>query len=436
MNRLSVDVVGPQGRRHLSLPAEVPLAELLPSLVQMIGASGADARAEPSGWLLAPPTGDPLPEEVSLSASGVLPGSVLYLYRADVAADAGGGLAPSVLVRVRNPLERTQAILPPRIDAGRRLWASLKATKRATPIEQSTVEWDSKQPPRPAAFAAAPATSRARAVRTAWRSLGYRQQLEAAIVGPRLRRSAAMAVISPKGGVGKTTVTALLGTLMAHLRRDRVVAVDTNPDFGSLGRVLTPDHQVYADDLLADLEHPMTLTQLDARLGRGPHGLMILPAPTDPDRMTRLGEDAYRTIIEQLKETAGMVLLDCGTGLQDPAARAAISCADQVLLICDAEPATASLVTEAGRYLTWRKLCFTVVVNKFPRRGARLHLRRLAAHLPDADGMAVIPHEAGAAARLTSGEFDWHSAPHGWQIAFRELGVALAAGWPQLGLTL
>jgi len=36
-------------------------------------------------------------------------------------------------------------------------------------------------------------------------------------------------------------VTALLGTLFSLLRRDPIVAVDTNTDFGSLGRVLTPD---------------------------------------------------------------------------------------------------------------------------------------------------------------------------------------------------
>lgn len=77
-----------------------------------------------------------------------------------------------------------------------------------------------------------------------------------------------------------------------------------------------------------------------------------------------------------------------------------------------------------------------MVVNKFPRRGARLHLRRLAAHLPDADGMAVIPRASGAAARLTSGEFEWSGGPRGWQIACRVLGVTLAAGWPQLDLTV
>jgi hypothetical protein len=71
--------------------------------------------------------------------------------------------------------------------------------------------------------------------------------LERLIVGPRLRRCATIAVISPKGGVGKTTTTALLGSLLAFLRRDRVIAVETNPDWGSLGRRLVPDHPVFID---------------------------------------------------------------------------------------------------------------------------------------------------------------------------------------------
>jgi Mrp family chromosome partitioning ATPase len=56
--------------------------------------------------------------------------------------------------------------------------------------------------------------------------------------GAQLRRCVTVAVMSPKGGVGKTTLTALLGSLFALLRRDRIVAIDNNPDFGALGRAL------------------------------------------------------------------------------------------------------------------------------------------------------------------------------------------------------
>jgi hypothetical protein len=41
-------------------------------------------------------------------------------------------------------------------------------------------------------------------------------------------------VLSRKGGVGKTTVTTLLGMVLADLREDRVIAMDANPDRGTL----------------------------------------------------------------------------------------------------------------------------------------------------------------------------------------------------------
>ena len=61
------------------------------------------------------------------------------------------------------------------------------------------------------------------------------------IHAPLLRRWVTVVVVSPKGGVGKTLVTAILGSLLAFLRRDRVIAVYANPDTsGWLGRRLVP----------------------------------------------------------------------------------------------------------------------------------------------------------------------------------------------------
>jgi Mrp family chromosome partitioning ATPase len=46
-----------------------------------------------------------------------------------------------------------------------------------------------------------------------------------------------VALISPKGGVGKTTSTFLVGNLLATHLKLRVIAVDANPDFGTLARL-------------------------------------------------------------------------------------------------------------------------------------------------------------------------------------------------------
>ena len=186
--------------------------------------------------------------------------------------------------------------------------------------------------------------------------------------------------------MGKTTTTVLLGSLLARVRRDRIVAVDTNPDFGSLGRTLTPDHQVFVDDLSDVLEQPdLSVTALDRHLGRAFEGLMVLPAPTDPSRMAQLNEESYARVISRLQTMVGVLVLDCGTGLQEPAARAAQAAADQLVLISDAHPATASLVAEAAELLRTVGPPMTLVVNKMPRkRDARLDLDGLERLVPDA----------------------------------------------------
>ena len=47
-------------------------------------------------------------------------------------------------------------------------------------------------------------------------------------------------VMSRKGGVGKTTITLSLGSILATERGDRVVAVDANPDAGNLAHRVRP----------------------------------------------------------------------------------------------------------------------------------------------------------------------------------------------------
>ena len=289
----------------------------------------------------------------------------------------------------------------------------------------------------PAELTVSVAPSRLERFRDRWRELDHVGQLDTLITGPRLLRCATIAMVSPKGGVGKTTITALLGTLFSQLRRDPTVAVDTNPDFGSLGRVLTPDQSWYVDDLAALVAEndELSLTALDSHLGRAVHGLLVVPAPTDPDRMAALDEDAYTRVITRLKDFFSLILLDCGTGLQDPASAAAIAAADQVVLLTDAQPATASLVAESAELLHQWDRPITVVVNRMPVRGAQLDVQALSQYLPAARGLVVVPDDVPAAGRLAGGGFDWRDAPASWQLALRRLAVVLVSDWQRLGLS-
>ena len=375
----------PNGNIKLGVPTDVPLEELMPEFLELAELPDGE------GWALSPDGVNPFPSESTLAEVGVSDGATLVLHRPSVAPpslSAGGGDAhsPSVLpppTRPRSadderPLsERTVQTLPAKLSTPARCRLALgslaSTSPRARPPEPAIAGT-----PDPATFTRPARVSPLARIGDAWRGTDYEHRLDQVILSLRLRKCVTIAVVSPKGGVGKSTTTALLGSLLAFLRRDRVVAVETNPDWGSLGRRLVPDHPIFIDDLLAGplIEGQLSPTNLDAQLGRGPDGLMVAPAPTDPERAEKLDEAAYRTLFTRLGELVGTLVLDCGTGLDDPPARAALGCADQLVLVCDDEPDTASIVSEAAEWLQRIAPPLILVVNNI-RRSSRIDVAAL-----------------------------------------------------------
>jgi MinD-like ATPase involved in chromosome partitioning or flagellar assembly len=160
----------------------------------------------------------------------------------------------------------------------------------------------------------------------------------------------------------------------------------------------------------------------------------VLPAPTDPSRMARLDKAAYGKVFERLKMTVGGLALDCGTGLQEPAAQAAIEAAEQIVLITDAEPSTASLVAEAAQLLKRAGPPMFLVVNKVPARGGRLDLEMLSRAVPDARALITVGADPRTASALAAGDFSWDEAPESWRLSISELAGVMVADWPGLGL--
>jgi MinD-like ATPase involved in chromosome partitioning or flagellar assembly len=186
------------------------------------------------------------------------------------------------------------------------------------------------------------------------------------------------------------------------------------------------------DDLVARLAWATpTAAGLDARLGQAVHGLAVLPAPA---RRAPLGQDTWQVAIDRLGSLYPLVLLDCGAGLASQPGQALVRACDQLVLVTDADPASASLAVEAALPLTRAGLAITMVVNRMPAGGGRLDLDRLGRYLPDARGLVAIPDAPAAADELATGAFTWHHAPARWRRAVRELAANLVADWPRLRL--
>jgi MinD-like ATPase involved in chromosome partitioning or flagellar assembly len=448
MNTCAVTIAGPDHRVDLVVSTETPIRELIPTFVELsVDEPGGTNGSGPPVWAVAPPGHQPLQPDRTLAEAGIADGAVLQL--TEVRSAAMAPPSPAAVDRERakpeppppsrgTPRDRTQRALPERLSQGQRI---SKAIGAFFGHEGEEPVFESMEPSEPTVrdqLTKAEHRGPMARYRESLRESDYESRLDRAIAAPRLQRCVTIAVVSPKGGVGKTTLTALLGSLLARVRRDRIVAIDTNPDYGSLGRTLAPEHTIYVDDLLETLDRPdLTVTALDDQLGRAFEGLMVLPAPTSPERMAALDEQAYGRVIARLKELVGVLVLDCGTGLQEPAARAAQAAADQIVLISDAHPSTASLVTESERLLSTGEAPITVVVNKMPKsaKKLRLNLDGLEAALPDARGLICIDEDIPAAGSVANGAFRWADAPEGWKRSVRELAVVLADDWPRLGLS-
>ncbi len=99
-------------------------------------------------------------------------------------------------------------------------------------------------------------------------------QLEATIRGP-LRGHFKVGVMG-KGGAGKTTVSACIGSVLAELRQDdRVVAVDADTAFGKLGSRVDPKAQGSFWELAGD-QHLATFADVRNRVGSNSAGLFVL----------------------------------------------------------------------------------------------------------------------------------------------------------------
>ncbi len=130
-----------------------------------------------------------------------------------------------------------------------------------------------------------------------------------------LRGSYRVAFLSLKGGVGKTTIAATLGATFASIRGDRVVAVDANPDRGTLSQKIPLETAATVRQLLHDAGTIERYSDVRRYTSKGPSGLEVLASETDPAVSEAFGADDYVRILDILERFYGLVLTDCGPGL-------------------------------------------------------------------------------------------------------------------------
>lgn len=123
-----------------------------------------------------------------------------------------------------------------------------------------------------------------------------------------------IAVMSPKGGVGKTTVATNLAVGLGKSAPMSVVIVDLDLQFGDVasGLLLDPEHTITDAVVGAASQDSMVLkTYLTVH----PAGIYALCAPRNPVEMDRISGEHVARLINQLREEFHYIVVDTAPGL-------------------------------------------------------------------------------------------------------------------------
>ncbi len=234
-------------------------------------------------------------------------------------------------------------------------------------------------------------------------------------------------VTSIKGGVGKTTVSACLGLVMADNRGDRVIVLDANPDAGTLADRLTGETSVTVRDLLHNVANTRSLTDVahfTSLAGR----LHVLASDQDPALSDAFSRAEYERVCQVLTRFYNVLITDSGTGLVHSAMAGTLALAHSLVIV--GSP-TVDGASRASKTLDWlrahgyaQRAARAIVVLSCDRASADIDRDRVRAHFAARCRAVVeVPHDPHLA---TGGRISLASLNQATTDSFLEIAALLA----------
>ena len=177
-----------------------------------------------------------------------------------------------------------------------------------------------------------------------------RKQLDSRIAAPLTGGAKFVPVLSRKGGVGKTTVTTLLGMALADAREDRIIAVDANPDRGTLAERIARPTSKTVRDLVRARDDIRGYNDISDIVARDETRLDVLASDSDPRVSEAFSDEDYRAVADVTARYYSLVLTDTGTGIVHSVMGATLDLADQLIIVAGLSVDEAKLASET---LTW-----------------------------------------------------------------------------------
>jgi MinD-like ATPase involved in chromosome partitioning or flagellar assembly len=232
-----------------------------------------------------------------------------------------------------------------------------------------------------------------------------------------------------KGGVGKTSVAASVGSLFAELRQqDHVVAIDADTAFGRLGSRIDPRSSGSFWELTAD-QNLRSFTDVVGRLGRNSVGLHVLAGEPASGPRRVLDPAIYREAALRLDRHFTISVIDCSSTMDSPVTQEVLRDLDALIVVSSPWADGASAAARAIEWLS--------------DQGMTSLLRKTIVVLNDSDGHAdKRTRELLAREFLDHGQpvvevpFDPHLRPGGVIDVNREMSPATRRGFLQVTATV
>jgi MinD-like ATPase involved in chromosome partitioning or flagellar assembly len=182
------------------------------------------------------------------------------------------------------------------------------------------------------------------------RSVRERKAMDARIGSPLPGDARFVPVLTRKGGVGKTTTTTLLGMAMARVRDDRVIAIDANPDRGTLAERIQRTTRHTIRSVVNKAPAINSFTTFADYVSRDATRLDVLASDADPLLSEAFDEFDYNIVADITSRYYSIVLTDCGTGIVHSVMKPILQRADGLVIVSGGSIDEARLASET---LTW-----------------------------------------------------------------------------------
>jgi pilus assembly protein CpaE len=222
----------------------------------------------------------------------------------------------------------------------------------------------------------------------------------AELAGPSTGR--VVSVVSPKGGVGKTTVATNLAVGLARTAPQATVLVDLDLQFGDVASGLNLDPEYYLPATVTGPAARDTMV-LKTYLTLHETGLYVIAAPESPVEADAVSPDDVRRLLRTLASEFRYVVVDTAPGLSDHTLAAMDETTDLVLLTSMDVPGLRGLRKEIDtlRVLELDRCRRQVVVN-FADPGAGLSVADVEATI-GASVDVLLPRSKAAPASVNLG---------------------------------